>query len=153
MPNPPAGIRFRKTSSSHDDILLALAMNTVRIGHRQATFVIGVRLEIQDTSREETWRDMFHEFSGTPHAFIPNSKQRQCDAPLRCATLAILDVHRGVPVIVAFNLPLKPKTEESWGFDNKLAGCGRIASAHKGADKETSDTKNKSSFWGETAFS
>ncbi len=117
----------RFLSCMHGHRLLFVSGDTVRVGKHEAAFIVGVRLQVENTSRKHVRRNVRNReprrivwvgrsgrraglglCAAARSHFLIQTQQRHRVMPLLLAFPAIGDFYLGVPVIIAGDSPLRP---------------------------------------------
>ena len=94
---------------------LRFSLDSVRIGKNEMAFVFRPGLQIEKTAGKHVGRHVAVVVAAAlagrsaKNLFMLQPKQRQSFAPLLIAFLAIGDVHAGVAIVVACNIPCEPE--------------------------------------------
>ena len=137
MTRPPSAAfrRFRLGARPHGRHLDGLSRDAVRVLHREAHVVLGVRLEVENTAGKP--RGHRKRRAGDPLATL--AQQRKSRPPRRLSGRPVLDLDGRIAIVVAGDVPLEAEADERRGLDDKLAGDGRVvlrAEAGKRRDHE-----------------
>ena len=121
---PPVG-RHRLGTRAHGHRLRRVrrrSADAVGIGHHEARFVGGVRLEIQDAAGEHVRRDQVEDVALVDACSPCRRDQRHRRSPGGLALLAVRDLDAGIAIGVAVDVPFEAEVDERRVLDDELAG-------------------------------
>src|SRR5262249_4704889 len=105
-----------------------LSAHAIWISHLEARLVFGVRLQVENTSREHLGRCVVEAELLAEDSFATQSEQGHSLFPIILASSAISDVDDGVAVVVARDLPLETKADQRRTLYRELAWAHGIDS-------------------------
>src|SRR5262245_30857174 len=119
-------IDFRRAARFYRYLLNRLPDNAVRIRHREAAFITGLFFQIDNAAREHARRPVFQELPRPYDLLVADPQQWQRFAPRRLSDLSVLDGHRRVAVVVAFDLPLESEVDQGRRLYDEITRCDRV---------------------------
>ena len=132
-----AGRRLRLGACPHLHQLHRLTAHPIRILHRQADFVRGVGIEVEDAAG----KPLGHRVGRAEDLLAAHAQQRQRVAPLAVAGAAVADVHGGVAVVVAADGPFESQADQRRRLDDEFAGTDTVLGAERRSGQHGEDDR------------
>lgn len=126
MKHPPLRGRDRLGTRPHSYGFAGLPDHAIRIGHHEPRLIFRVRLQIEDAPGEHVRNDHVENVA-TENPLTLEAQQWERRRPTRLALLAIRDLHRGVPVVVALDEPFEAEVDQRRRLDQELPRRDSVA--------------------------